>query len=115
MGVWKLGSKPYDDGSRDVILAVNATGAGPVTGTLTFKQVEYTANGDWAASGSVPGRNYSAFYVGGSDNQSAPEFIVAAGTMKGSGADPDSISINIVRTDSTDGLQYGWDGELLPM
>ena len=109
MGNWVLKSE-----GGETQMNVNAEGSGVVGGTITFHGVQYAVSGVWAAAGSVPGRNYSAFAVQGGDGQSAPEFIAAAGTMKGPGNAPDSVSINLIRTDSTDGLQYGWDGTLVP-
>ncbi len=100
------------DGAVEIY--VNAAGDGLVTGMVEFEHKSYTVTGQWAAAGSVKGRNYSAFTLSGSDGRSAPEFIAAAGTMKGPGNAPETISLNLIRTDSTDGLQYGWDGELKP-
>ncbi|MBV7258037.1 hypothetical protein [Erythrobacter crassostreae] len=95
-------------------IGVSASGTGEMAGTLVFQQVAYEVKGEWAAAGSVPGRDYSAFYLGGGNSKSAPEFIAAAGTMKGSGSSPESITLNLIRTDSHTGYQYGWDGELQP-
>ncbi|TRD11865.1 hypothetical protein FGU71_08365 [Erythrobacter insulae] len=100
------------DGSASI--NVSANGNGQMAGTVVFQDVNYAVTGEWAAADSVPGRNYSAFFLGGSDDQTAPEFIAVGGTMKGPGSAPVSISMNLIRTDSTDGLQYGWSGEMVP-
>ncbi|MCK0127449.1 hypothetical protein [Erythrobacter sp. F6033] len=107
--MWNMKSA---DGETSI--GVSASGTGEMSGTLVFQEVAYEVTGEWAASGSVPGRDYSAFYLGGGNSKSAPEFIAAAGTMKGPGSAPESIALNLIRTDSHTGLQYGWDGELLP-
>ncbi len=116
MSNWNLGSPPHSDGSRDVVIAfVNNDAIGQVTGTLTFMGHAFAVNGNWAASGSVPGRNFSAFALWGSDNQGATQYVSACGTMVGPGGAPQSIQLNLIRVSTIDGEQYGWDGKLLPM
>ena len=109
MGNWVLKS---EDGEAEIDFS--AVGNGSVSGTLTFQSVVYDVVGQWAAADSVPGRNYSAFAVWASYRESAPEFVAAAGTMAGPGSAPESVAMNLIRTDSTDGLPYGWSGTLKP-
>jgi hypothetical protein len=116
MSDWNLGSEQHPNGSRDVVIAfVNDDSTGHVGGTLTFMGRTFYVDGNWAASGSIPGRNYSAFSLWGSDEQAATEYVAAAGTMRGSGSAPDRIDLNLIRASSGDGQQYGWDGKLLPI
>lgn len=116
MSNWNLGSKPYPDGSRDVVIAFQNNDAnGQMSGTLQFKGDTYHVNGNWAASGSVPGRNYSAFALWGSNQQGATVYVAAAGTMVGPGGSPQEIVLNLIRASTADDEQYGWDGLLLPM
>lgn len=116
MSNWELGSKPYSDGSRDVainFLTDDATGA--VTGQLWFKKMLFTVGGNWAAAGSVPGRNYSAFAIWGADSAGATDYVAATGIMTGPGNAPQSIDLNLIRVETGNGSQYGWDGQLLPV
>ena len=116
MSNWNLGSAPNPDGSRDVVIAFqNDDANGQMSGTLQFQGDTYYINGNWAASGSVPGRNYSAFALWGSDQQSATQYVAVAGTMKGPGPAPESIDMNLIRASTGDDEQYGWDGLLLPL
>jgi hypothetical protein len=116
MSNWNLGSALNSDGSRDVIVSFqNDDANGQMAGTLQFQGTSYSINGNWAASGSVPGRNYSAFALWGSDGQSATQYVAATGTMAGPGDDPQSIDLNLIRASTGDDEQYGWDGKLLPM
>ena len=116
MSTWNMGSKPYTDGTRDLVINfTNDDSNGQMTGTLTFKKEVFTINGDWAAEGSVPGRNYSAFGLSGSDQSKPTVYVAAVGTMVGPGVSPDSILINLVRSSTDNGQQYGWDGELTPL
>lgn len=116
MSNWNLGSAQHPDGSRDVVIAfVNNDAIGEVTGTLTFQGHTFYVNGNWAAAGSVPGRQYSAFALWGSDQQGATEYVSACGTMVGPGGAPQSIQLNLIRVSTGDGQQYGWDGKLLPL
>jgi hypothetical protein len=115
MSNWEMGSKPYSDGSRDVkinFLTNDATGA--VGGTLWFKNMVFTVHGQWSASGSVPGRNFSGFALYGADSGAA-DYVAAGGTMVGPGGSPQSIQLNLIRVETGNGHQYGWDGELLPI
>jgi hypothetical protein len=116
MSNWEMGSKPYSDGTRDVLinfLTDDTTGA--IQGMLRFKGMVFTVHGNWAASGSVPGRNVSSFALWGSDSAAATDYVAATGTMKGAGNNPQSIALNLLRVESGSGQQYGWDGQLLPV
>ncbi len=116
MSNWEMGSKPHDGGERDVkinFLTDDSTGA--IGGQLWFKDMLYTVNGSWAAAGSVPGRNNSAFALWGADSAAATDFVAAAGTMEGPGGAPVSIQLNLVRARSSDGQQFGWSGVLQPL
>src|SRR5678816_4516041 len=109
MSNWNLGSAPHPDGSRDVAIAfVNNDAIGQVTGTLTFMGHAFSVNGNWAAAGSVPGRQFSAFALWGTDQQGATQYVAACGTLTG-GAQPDAIQLNLIRVSTIDGTQYGWD------
>lgn len=116
MSIWNLGSEVNSDGSRDVVIAfANNDANGQMSGTLQFKGDTYQINGNWAASGSVPGRNYSAFALWGSNQQGATQYVAATGTMQGPGSAPKRIDLNLIRVSTADDQQYGWDGKLLPM
>jgi hypothetical protein len=113
MSNWELGSKPYHDGTRDVTINfVNDDSNGAVGGQLWFKGILYTVSGSWAASGSVPGRNASAFAIWGTDGAAATDYVAAAGTMDGPGDAPISVQISLTRVRTSDGQQFGWDGQL---
>jgi hypothetical protein len=116
MSTWNLGSEQHPDGSRDVVINFqNDDANGQMSGTLQFEGGSYAVNGNWAASGSVPGRNFSAFALWGSNNQGATVYIAAAGTMTGPGTAPQRIDLNLIRSSTADDEQYGWDGKLLPI
>ena len=87
---WNLASV---DGT--VTLSVTASGYGPVDGNMTIFGIDYGVGGEWAASGSLPGRNASAFSVAGSyqTSPSVPNYLAAAGLMQGPGAWPISVTI----------------------
>lgn len=116
MSHWVLGSEKHSDGTRDVMIDFsNDDSNGAMSGTLVLDGRTYYINGNWAASGSLPGRQYSAFALWGSDQQDATVYISAVGTMIGPGGAPESILINVNRASTGDDEQFAWDGELLPM
>lgn len=82
---------------------------------MLFEGDTYAIAGNGAASGSVPGRNYSAFALWGRNQQGATVYIAAAGTMAGPGGSPQSIDLHLIRASTADDEQYGWDGKLLPI
>lgn len=111
-----MGSAEHPNGSRDVVIAfANDDSNGHVTGTLTFMGRTFYVDGNWAAAGSIPGRNYSAFAVWGTDRQAATEYVAAAGTVTGPGSAPQSIQLNLIRASTEDDQQYGWSNKLLPI
>lgn len=113
---WNMASEQQSNGSPVVVISFqNDDSNGQMSGTLQFQGDTYYVNGNWAASGSVPGRNYSAFALWGSDQQGATQYIAAAGTMIGPGGSPESIDLNLIRASTGDDEQYGWDGKLLPI
>lgn len=116
MSHWVLGSKPDAQGVRALTIDFqNDDSIGKMTGTLVFQGVTYYVEGNWAASGSIPGRNHSAFALWGSDQQAATVYVAVAGTMDGPGAAPDDIDLNLIRVSTGDDEQYGWSGRILPM
>ena len=115
MSTWNMASKPHPNGTSDVVIHFqNDDANGQMSGTLEFQGDTYYINGNWAASGSVPGRNYSAFALWGTDQQGATQYVAAGGTMTGPGTDPQSIDLNLIRVSTGNDQQYGWDGLLLP-
>jgi hypothetical protein len=116
MSNWNMGSEVHSDGSRDVVISFqNDDSNGQMSGTLVFQGDTYYINGNWAASGSVPGRNFSAFALWGTDQQGATQYVAVAGTMVGPGGAPQSIDLNLIRASTGNDQQYGWDGLLLPI
>jgi hypothetical protein len=113
---WELGSKPFKDGTQDIKANLMADeNNGGLTGQLWFKGMLYTIGGNWAAAGSVAGRNVSAFALWGSDGVAATDYIAATGTFAGTGMSPTSAQLNLIRVRTSDGQQFGWDGELRPL
>lgn len=116
MSHWKMGSEPHTDGSRDVTIDfTNNDSIGKVGGTMTFKGTTYYVDGNWAAEGSIPGRNHSAFALWATDQQAATVYLAVAGTMDGPGSAPIDIHMNLIRASTGDDQQYGWSGKLTPM
>ena len=116
MSHWVMGSAKHSDGTRDLTIDfTNDDSNGAMSGSLVFEGSTYYISGNWAASGSIPGRNYSAFALWGSDQQAATVYVAAVGTMAGPGSAPQSIAINLSRASTGDDEQYGWDGVLTPM
>ncbi len=108
---WKLAST-----DSTVLLALDASGDGPLKGTLTFKGVRYPVTGVWAASGSIPGRNASAFSLAGRTVglPDVPSFIAASGIMSGPGAHPTQIDLRVGVSSSSDGTLTHYSGVLFP-
>ena len=98
MPQWKLAST-----NPPMQLNVNATDQGPITGTLTHGTTTYTVTGNWAASGSVPGRTASAFGISGNSADPAPAFVAATGIMTGPGNAPTRINLQVAESSSTNG------------
>jgi phosphatidylserine/phosphatidylglycerophosphate/cardiolipin synthase-like enzyme len=100
-----------------VRLDVDAGDNGPVQGTLTVGTATYPVSGSWAASGSVPGRNASAFSVSGAVSpagSAAATFVAAAGIMDGPGPSPVQIALRVFVSSSGNGTMTSYDVVLLP-
>lgn len=108
MTKWNLASA-----DSQVVLTVEEDDAsGAMTGSLQAHGTTFQVNGGWSASGSVPGRNASAFAVSGNDGLAAPTWVSATGIMVGPGGSPQSIEIQIdVATPS--GVLIPYQAELL--
>ncbi|MCR2832893.1 hypothetical protein [Parerythrobacter lacustris] len=116
MSNWVLGSEEHSDGTRDVTIDFqNNDAIGQISGTMIFEGTTYYVNGNWAAAGSIAGRNHSAFALWASDQQAATVYLAVAGTMDGPGSAPDDIDLNLIRVSTGDDEQYGWSGRLYPM
>lgn len=110
MSAWNMAS---DDGTLQIAFVTDdATGA--IGGTLVFQKVEYTVSGNWGASNSIPGRNYSAFAIYATEG-SGLYYLSMVGTIEGPGSAPTSMDINLNRADCSDGQQFGYDGLLTPV
>jgi hypothetical protein len=97
-----------------VDLTVNDTN-GQITGTVIFKTFSYIIAGNSAAAGSVAGRGSSVFALhGGCEAGAATSYIAMTGTIEGPWSVPTQIAASVTRIRSSDGSQYGWDGELKP-
>lgn len=109
---WNLASA---DG--DVILATSADDNGGMSGTLTVDGTNFAVTGNWAASGSLPGRNASVFFVSGEHDigPSLPDYLGASGNMAGPGNWPQSIQIAGSSCSTNDGVVHPFDTTLLPV
>jgi hypothetical protein len=108
---WKLASA-----GREVAVDLNAGDDGALMGTITYTGRVFAVAGSWAASGSIPGRNASAFSFAGrtSGVPDVPSFVSASGIMAGPGNAPQSINIQLDVTSSADGTFEQYVGVLLP-
>lgn len=111
MPVWKLYNRKRD---RLFSIELQAGNNGELSGTVTDEEATFEANGQWAASGSIPGRNYSAFSFSGRSADPSPIFYSASGIMTGPGSNPQSITISILLAHTSDGTTEAWSGSLLP-
>lgn len=111
MSSWKLASH---DHSLKLDLQTAGTGDEVLHGTLVYKGISYGVAGAWAASGSLPGRNFSAFSVSGNNGDMAPNWIAAAGIMTGPGTAPTRIDIQVGVSSALDGSLIHYSGLLLP-
>jgi hypothetical protein len=109
---WNLESA---DGN--VTLSANADGNGGMSGTLIVDGTNFAINGNWAASGSLPGRNASVFFVAGEHDigPSLPDYLGASGNMVGPGDWPQSIQIAGSTCSTNDGVVNPFDETLLPV
>ena len=71
-------------------------------------------SGSWAASGSLPGRNASAFSFSGAVGDPAPTFVAAVGIMIGPGPSPTQINLRMSESASTNGSLTKSTATLLP-
>jgi hypothetical protein len=106
---WKLASA-----SPPLTLNVSAGDGGALSGTFTTALGSYPVSGSWAASGSLPGRNASAFSFSGAAGGSATTFIAVVGIMIGPGPSPTQINLRVSESASTDGSLTESTATLLP-
>ena len=108
---WRLASSDHA-AAVDLV----AGDSGSLSGTLTVGDRTYPVSGGWSASGSITGRNYSAFSLSGrtQTQPDVPNWIAAAGIMTGPGAAPEKIDIQINETFSSDGTFRHYSGVLVP-
>lgn len=109
MSAWYMKS---DDGVLQIAFATDDS-TGAVSGTLIFQDVEYGVSGNWGASGSIPGRDYSAFAIYATE-PSGMYYLGMVGTIQGPGSSPTSMQVNLNRADCSDGFQLGYDAVLMP-
>lgn len=112
MGVWDFASKAEDDGTVVMTIALSEDDSnGNLGGSVKFRGTTYAVTGQWAAKGSVTGRNASVFWFGGTSPDSAPTFIAAAGDVD-LGVSPATMDIAVTTASSGDGDDYGYNGRL---
>ena len=111
-GGWNLATL---DGATPLILTVNAGGDGSLAGTLTCGGIVYSVSGRWAASGALPGRNASAFYLLGGTSDPGPTMLGAAGIMAGPGQQPVQVTLQVTVSSSADGGLRTYSGVLVPI
>lgn len=111
MSVWKLHNKHRD---RVFGVQLEATDNGGLSGTVNDQEATFQANGQWAASDSIPGRNYSAFSFSGRSGDPSPIFYSASGIMTGPGNNPTNIVISLLLARTGDGTSESWSGTLYP-
>jgi hypothetical protein len=109
MAQWILASA-----SPPLKLDVSAGDEGPLSGTFTTALGTYPVSGSWAASGSLPGRNASAFSFSGAAGSPAPTFVAAVGIMIGPGPSPTQINLRMSESASTNGSLTESEATLLP-
>ncbi|MFN0112579.1 MAG: hypothetical protein ACKVZH_27290 [Blastocatellia bacterium] len=87
-----------------------------MSGTLTFEGKSYPVDGGWSASGSISGRNFSAFSLSGRTQTlpDVPDWVSAAGIMTGPGDNPAKIEIQVDVVSSSTGEFSNYNGTLLP-
>jgi hypothetical protein len=114
MAQWKMHRTQRD---RILTVDLNVDSKGGLSGTMTYDPLDvpnfpssYAVTGSWAASGSLPGRNYSAFSFAGRSADPDPNFIAVTGIMTGAGASPLSIDLYLVWTSSESGAPEDFGG-----
>ena len=104
---WTLASS---DNTLKMDLEMNGTS---LIGTLTYERISYVVSGQWAASGAGgTSRAASAFALSGDNGSMNRVYIVATGTMIGSGADPIRIYIQVSTASSLNGDRHQYKGVL---
>ncbi|MFM5895360.1 MAG: hypothetical protein ACKOQM_13130 [Novosphingobium sp.] len=98
-----------------VSINFNVDGNGGVGGSMVKSGENYTIGGQWSASGSIPGRNFSAFEVSGQDPSVDSHYIAAAGNMSGPGDWPWAVQIGGAACSVTDGVVNSFIQTLLPV
>ena len=101
MPTWNFASE-----NGKIGLELNASDNGNLTGSMTYTGIKiapggpnqsaelFNVSGSWVASGSLPGRESSAFiFCGNNGKGSAPTNVAVCGVMFGSGPAPSSIEI----------------------
>jgi hypothetical protein len=112
MSHWKLVSQ-----DRTLTLDLNTSDdTGATNGTLVYQGRVYVVAGGWDASGSVPGRNFSAFAVSGRTTglPNVPNWIAATGIMTGPGSSPAQIDIQVNMSSSAAGTFSDYAAALFP-
>lgn len=98
-----------------VSINFNVDGGGGVSGSMVKSGESYAIAGRWAASFSVPGRNFSAFEVSGQAPNVDSHFIAASGNMSGPGGWPNAVQIAGAACSVTDGVVNTFNQTLLPV
>lgn len=112
MTQWQFTSEPDQDGNVTLLVTLTSDDStGNWNGTAKFRGVPYAVSGQWAAAGSVPGRNDSVFWFGGG-NADASAFIVAAGDLILS-SHPNEMQIAVTTASAGDGRDYGYNDKLV--
>lgn len=115
MSSWVMGSKKYDDGTREVTIQFEHDDTtGRLSGWVRCMGKYFIVEGSWVAAGSVPGRAHSVCALMGSDQQAAPVLIAMTGTIDGSGSYPSEIQMNMIHVSSRNDQQRPWSGVLRP-
>jgi hypothetical protein len=106
---WKLASA-----NPPLTLDVSADDNGGVNGTFVTALGSYAVSGSWAASGSLPGRNASAFSFSGTANGPVNTFVAAVGIMIGPGPSPAQINLRVSESSAGNGSLTESTATLLP-
>lgn len=109
MAQWNLASA-----SQPFTLDVSVDSNGGLNGTFVTALASYPVSGSWAAAGSVPGRNASAFSFSGTSGGPVNTFIAAVGVMIGPGGGPVQINLSVSESSSGDGSLTESTATLLP-
>ncbi len=104
MSSWNFISKPDAGGNSEIqVIASEDDMSGAISGSAIFRGVTFSISGQWVAKGSVPGRNDSVFWLGGSTTTDpAPTLFSAIGELN-IGVSPQIMTINVTSIGSADG------------